>query len=59
MKNKNNQILEIDTFLLLLLQFIPETLKDRGNMRTYYRKLSTQSIQQKRKRKNTSKFDEI
>jgi hypothetical protein len=52
MKNKNFQILEIATFQLLSAKFISETIKDRGNLPTYYRKLSTQSIQQQQ---NTSK----
>jgi hypothetical protein len=47
MENKNFQILEIDTFQLLLVDFFSKTIKDRGNPLTYYRKLSTQSTQQK------------
>ena len=47
MENKNFQILEIDTFQLPLVKFISKTVKDRGNPLTYYRKLSTQSTQQK------------
>jgi hypothetical protein len=35
-------------------EFISETVKDRGNPSTDYRKLSTQSIE----KKNTSKLDE-
>jgi hypothetical protein len=51
MKNKNFKILKIGTFLPLSVKLILETVKDRGNAPTYYRKISTQSIQQKRKSK--------
>jgi hypothetical protein len=46
MKNKNFQILEIGTFRPLLVKIISKTVKDRGNLSTYYRKHLTQSIQQ-------------
>jgi hypothetical protein len=38
MENKNFQILDIATFQLLSVKFISETIKDRGNLPTYYRK---------------------
>jgi hypothetical protein len=44
MRNKNFQILEIGTFRPLLVKFILEIVKDRGNPSTYYWKLSTQYI---------------
>jgi hypothetical protein len=47
MKNKNLEIWEIGTFRPLPVKFISETAKDRESPSTYYRKLSTQSIQQK------------
>jgi len=42
--------LEIDTFQPLLVKFISKTVKDRRNPPIYYRKLSTQSIQQQQKK---------
>jgi hypothetical protein len=48
MRNKNFQILEIGTFRSLLVKFILEIVKDRGNPSTYYWKLSTQYIQQQK-----------
>jgi len=45
MENKNFQILEIGTFQPLSVKFISETVKDGGKLSTYYRRLSTQSIQ--------------
>jgi hypothetical protein len=48
MKNKNFQILEIGTFRPLLVKIISKTVKDRGNLSTYYRKHLTQSIQQQK-----------
>jgi len=41
--------LEIATFQPLLVKFISKTVKDRRNPPIYYRKLSTQSIQQQQK----------
>jgi hypothetical protein len=38
MENQNFQILDIATFQLLSVKFISETIKDRGNLPTYYRK---------------------
>jgi len=46
MKNKTFKSLEIGAFRTLLVKFISETVKDRGNPSTYYRKLSTHFIQQ-------------
>ena len=48
MKNKNFLILEIGTFPPLSVNFILEQVKDRENRPTYYRMISTQSIQQLR-----------
>jgi hypothetical protein len=36
MKNKNFQILEIGTFLPLLVNLSLDTIKDRGNLLTYF-----------------------
>jgi hypothetical protein len=41
--------------MALSVKFISETVKNRGNPQTYYKKISTQSIQQQ---KNTSKLVE-
>jgi hypothetical protein len=38
--------------LPLLVKFISETVKHRGNPSRYYQKLSTQSIQEQKKDKN-------
>jgi hypothetical protein len=46
MNNKNFLILEIGTFPPLSVNFILEKVKDRENRPTYYRMISTQSIQQ-------------
>jgi hypothetical protein len=55
MKNKNLEIWEIGTFRPLPVKFISETAKDRESPSTYYRKLSTQSIQQKETHQNWMK----
>ena len=47
MKNKNFQIMEIGTFRSLSTKFFSETVKDTGNLSTYYRKLSTQFTKKK------------
>jgi len=49
MKNKTFKILEIGTFQTFSFKFISETVKDRGNPSAYYRKPSTQFIQQQQK----------
>ena len=51
MKNlkKTLQVLEDCIFQPLSIKFI--SLKDRGNLPTYYQKLSTQSIQQQQQQK--------
>ena len=48
---KKPKNLEIGTFQPFVVKFILDTIKDRGNMSTYYGKLSTKSIRQQIKPK--------
>ena len=56
---KKPKNLEIGTFQPFVVKFILDPIKDRGNMSTYYGKLSTKSIRQQIKPKKThNKLDE-
>ena len=52
-KNKKNYNFYFFIFLPLLVEIISETIRDRGNLSTYYRKLSVRSIQRKKHQNQT------
>lgn len=53
MKNKEVVILEFGTFWPLFVELILEAVGDRGNPSKYNQKLSTKSIQRKKKQIKT------
>jgi hypothetical protein len=52
MKNKKVQIFGILLYWIFSAECISVTIKDRGNLSTYYQKLSGQSIQMKNMHQN-------